>query len=173
MTCDQCGTRVQTRRENYRYDVGGLSGITLAGVEVHRCPRCGNEAVTIPRIGPLHETITRALLEKPAPLAPEEVRWLRKRLEWAGAELATYMGTTRETVSRWETGAHPMGPAADRLLRLLVATALRVKGFTLDTLAAIDPGALAEPLRLRLRFDGESWQTEAVDGEHPQARPKP
>lgn len=160
--CPECGATLTIDRGPYRFDESGLSQVTLVGAEIRRCPACGYEDVAIPRLGPLLDAITRTLVAKPAPLAAEEIRWLRKRLEWAGAELATYMGTTRETVSRWETGAHPMGPAADRLLRLLVATALRIKGFAVETLAAIDPSAPAEPLRLRLTFDGERWHAEAA-----------
>ena len=36
-------------------------------------------------------------------LAPEEIKFLRKSLGWAGVDFAKHMGATPETVSRWET----------------------------------------------------------------------
>ena len=68
--------------------------------------------------------VLRGGIVEPAP----EIRFLRKYLGWSTADFASRMGTARETVSRWESGAVPMGSQADRLLRLLVATAAPVKG---------------------------------------------
>ena len=42
----------------------------------------------------------------------------------SGIELATHLGATPESVSRWEHGRTPMGVTADRLLRLMVVVAL-------------------------------------------------
>jgi hypothetical protein len=44
------------------------------------------------------------------------------------------MGVSRETVSRWETGAAPMGAVADRLLRLLVVTHEPTESYAVDNL---------------------------------------
>jgi len=89
-----------------------------------RCPNCGWSDDTLPDIAGLHDAIVRAVVAKRARLTPAEIRFLRKQLGWSGLELSIYMGSTPETVSRWENGRTPMGTTADRLLRLLVAVRL-------------------------------------------------
>src|ERR1017187_943248 len=121
MSCPICGSRMKTKRENYRYEAVGLPGITLQGVEVSRCGKCGEYEVAISRIEDLHRAIAQAVILKKDRLTPAEIRFLRKHLGWTGAEFAAHFGAARETVSRWETGSAPMGPTAERLLRMIVA----------------------------------------------------
>lgn len=161
MKCVECGGAMKTRRENYQYAASGLPGITLRGVEVRRCPRCGATEVAIPRIEDLHRAIAQALIGKPSRLAPEEVRYLRKYLGWSGADYAAHMGTTPETVSRWETGAAPMGGTADRLLRLMVVTKTPVNDYSLDLLRQIHDRS-PKRTRLTLTVDRNGWQAKAA-----------
>jgi transcriptional regulator with XRE-family HTH domain len=67
-------------------------------------------------------------------LAPVEIRYLRKHIGLSGGDFAQRMGVARETVSRWETGAQPMGAVADRLLRLLVVTHEPTECYVVDDL---------------------------------------
>ncbi len=137
MKCLTCGAQMKTRRENYRYVASGLPSVTLEGIEVSRCPKCGETEVAIPAIEDLHRVIASALIRKRSRFAPAEIRFLRKFLGWSGADFARHMGTTQETVSRWEHGTMPMGSAADRLLRLMVASSAPVSDYTVDVLAQI------------------------------------
>lgn len=122
MTCLECGGAMRTRREVVPFDKPiGLRGVRLSTF-VARCPKCGAFEVLLPNLEGLHQAIARALVTKSARLAAEEIRFLRKVLGWSGADFAEHMGTSAETVSRWETGATPIGPQADRLLRLMVMT---------------------------------------------------
>ena len=163
MKCLDCGHTIETRRENYRYDASGLPGIVLHGVQVSRCPQCGAEEVAIPRIEELHRVIARALIEKPTRLAAPEIRYLRKYLGWSGTEFARYMGTARETVSRWENGSTQMGPAADRLLRVLVASREPVMDYSPEALARIEEGPTApQPVKLGLSVGRKGWHARAA-----------
>jgi putative zinc finger/helix-turn-helix YgiT family protein len=162
MRCISCGAQMHTRRENFRYDACGLPGVTLWDVEVRRCPRCGEYEVAIPRIEELHRAIAKAVIHKSTRLTPAEVRYLRKYLGWSGADLARYMGTTAETVSRWETGAEPMGATADRLLRLMVVTRAPVSDYSLDVLKKIAKKTPPATMRLGLKMDQEGWHAEAA-----------
>lgn len=158
MKCFECGASMERRKENYRYDASGLPSIVLESVEVRRCPECGIEEVAIPRIEQLHQVIAESVIHKPARLVGSEVRYLRKYLGWSASDFAKHMGTARETVSRWETGQTRIGPQADRLLRLLVATKQPVGDYSADFLKEIgaDQGT---PIQVRLAADHSGWHT--------------
>jgi len=152
---------MKTKRENYRYDAVGLPGITLKHVEVSRCPTCGEYEVAIPQIEDLHRVIAHAVIRKRERLTPAEIRFLRKFLGWSGADFGAYMGTTPETVSRWEHGSTPMGVTADRLLRLMIAAGQPKADYSLDTLklvARLDP----KPLRLGVKVSDGHWEAVAA-----------
>ncbi len=121
MNCHECGHTMTTQRTSLKYDASGLPGITLENIEVRRCVGCGETEWVIPRMEQLHALIAATILRKPSRLTPQEIRFLRKHLGWSGADFARMIGTKPETVSRWESGATPMGVQADRLLRLMVA----------------------------------------------------
>jgi putative zinc finger/helix-turn-helix YgiT family protein len=123
MRCDECGgLRTTERSAVRRYNIGGLPHVELHGVEVTRCTACGKEDIAIPRIGQLHRVLAEGFIKQQRMLASVEVRFLRKYVGLSTADFAKMMGVTRETVCRWESGSHPMGAVADRLLRLIVVT---------------------------------------------------
>lgn len=159
MTCLECGGPMRTRREIVPFDKPiGLPGVRLSTF-VERCAKCQAYEVLIPNLEGLHQAIARALVGKAARLAGAEVRFLRKVLGWSGADFAEHMGTSAETVSRWETGAAPMGPQADRLLRLMVLTRDPVADYRkLDLLKTV---ARAKPVAVRMMAkagSGGAWR---------------
>lgn len=159
MACTVCGERMKARRENWRYEASGLPHVTLTSVEVRRCQKCGETEVAIPAIEEFHRTIAGALIRKRARLAPAEIKYLRKYLGWAGTDFARRIGSTAETVSRWEHGKMPMGLAAERLLRLMVAKEALVSDYTVDVLAQVaaddrDP----RPVHLGLSRERKGWR---------------
>ena len=159
MKCMECGGKMKTAQENFRHEALGLP-LTLLGTSVSRCIACGLAEVAIHKLEELHRAIASALLHKPALLAAGEIRFLRKQLGWSGAELANHLGVTRETVSRWEQGAAPMGGTADRLLRATVALATPIS-FRTETLRQIGRGQGA-PVQLRLSFDEKhGWKSQS------------
>lgn len=162
MKCVECGSALVMSRENRRYAAGGLPQVVLVGVEVRRCPECGAEEIAIPRIEELHRVIAQAFIRKPTRLAGSEIRFLRKYLGWSGTDFASRMGTARETVSRWERGALPIGTQADRLLRLLVATSVPVKDYSPEDLTHIKEQRTPTPARLSLTADREGWHVKAA-----------
>lgn len=97
-----------------------LPGVMLCGIEVSTCPSCGEEEIAIPNIEGLHRELARLLAGKPSRLTGREVRFLRKVMGWSGRSFALLIGVTPETVSRWENDKEPIGPVAERLLRVLV-----------------------------------------------------
>lgn len=160
MKCTQCGAAMKARKENHRYDECGLKHVTLVGVQVSRCPKCGDHEISIPRIEGLHRLIARVLIDKATRFTGDEVRFLRKNLGWSGSDFAKHMGVADETVSRWENDAAPIGPQADRLLRLMVAQGRLTTSYPAERLTQIDPRK-AKVTRLQVESRHDQWELSA------------
>jgi putative transcriptional regulator len=158
--CMACGGPVTRKREKaYRYAECGLPQVMLVNaVEVATCPTCGETYTGIPAIERLHRVLA-ALIRKKRRLAPEEIKFLRKSLGWAGVDFAKHMGATPETVSRWEHGKVPMGAQADRLVRLLVARETPITEYSVDVLAHLagDAGPI-RPARVEVIKGVHGWR---------------
>jgi len=129
MKCPNCGeAELQGSRENWKYTESGLDGVTLVGVVVERCPKCGEAMVSIPRMEELHRRLALELIKKP-PFTGKEIRFLRKHLGWSQAQFAEHVAVAKETVSRWETGALGMSESLAQLLRVLVFMGDKVQDY--------------------------------------------
>jgi len=138
------------KRETWQYRECGLSNVKLVNVPVHRCAECGEVEVVIPRLPELHGFLAEQLTRKRSSLVAEEFRFLRKHLGFSSTAFAQKIGVTLETVSRWESGKHPIDPVAERLLRLLVATSKPVEHYPEDVFPAFPPQGKAPPKPARV-----------------------
>ncbi len=130
MNCGYCGKSGCTeKREQHVFVESGLKNVTLANVPVRRCDSCGEVEVLIPRLPELHRLLAEMLIRKESNLAAEEFRFLRKHLGYSSSDFAKKLGVTPETISRWESGKHPLDPPADRLIRMMVATSKPVNRY--------------------------------------------
>jgi putative zinc finger/helix-turn-helix YgiT family protein len=149
--CDACGNaEMVTGRERYPYKDCGLPVVTLLGIEVSRCPSCGEQEVAIPRIEDLHRTIARLLIGKPSRLTPEEVRFLRKYLGLSIDDFAKAMHVDASTVSQWERGDQTIGEGFDVLLRAQVLLRKAVDYCPVDDLSDVakdEPSPLCVALK--------------------------
>jgi putative zinc finger/helix-turn-helix YgiT family protein len=158
VNCPECGRPVIIERDAVRrYGVGGLPHVELHGIEVSRCTSCGNEAIAIPRVAQLHRVLAARIVRQHRMLAPVEIRFLRKHMGMSSTNFAQRMGVARETVSRWETGASPIGAVADRLVRLLVAAHEPSDSYVVDDLLRelTDAPAPATLLSVAVRNGGK------------------
>jgi len=105
-----------TSEKPFHFVDSGLSSVYLIGIRYFECT-CGKITVEIPAVKQLMQVIARDILEKPASLAGEEIRFLRKRLGKKQAELAHELGIEPETLSRYENGHQPISESNDKLLR--------------------------------------------------------
>jgi len=65
--------------------------------------------------------LDQAILLKPSPLEPLELRYLRERVSWTGTDLAHALGVSSNvTICRWETGVRRIPQPTERLFRMLV-----------------------------------------------------
>lgn len=161
MQCLACGGPTKTHREkHYRYTESGLPNVVIEdAVTVATCGRCGDTYTSIPSIEELHRQIAAAVIRKRGRLASAEIRFLRKYLGWSGSDFAKRMGTKPETVSRWENGRAPMGPQADRLLRVLVAKDTPVMEYSADVLAQVAADeSPATPVRVEMEKGRKGWK---------------
>lgn len=110
------------RHENYQYTECGLSNVFLIGVLVFHCD-CGEIAVQLPATVALHRFIALSLIKKKTLLSGEELRFLRKHVNYSATELADMLATTKVSMSRWENGL-PISKNMDRLLRLAFFAAM-------------------------------------------------
>ena len=121
--CTHCNEEARVLRGTYRFVESGLSSVVLAGIEIARCPKCGNEDPIIPRVNELMRLLALAVIRKPSRLHGEDVRFLRKYTGRNGKDFAKLLGLDPTTLSKWERNHWRPGPGSDRLVRL-VAVAL-------------------------------------------------
>lgn len=161
MKCIECGNPMRTKRENYLYRTCGLPNVTLCGVDVSRCSKCGEHEVAISHIEDLHRALALAVICKRSRLTPAEIRFLRKTLGYSGVDFASLMGVTPETVSRWEGGAQAMGTTAEKLLRLAVGHIQPAEEYPVERLRGLGIES-PQPLRVSATRADERWCTQAT-----------
>ena len=117
-TCSNCTAKAKVARGNYLFEESGLQ-VVLQGIEIIRCPKCGNEDPIIPRLEELTRVLALAVIHKPYGLRGEEVRFLRHYLRMNGTEFSQLLHIDRTTLSKWENNENPIGDQSDRLIRTI------------------------------------------------------
>ena len=115
--CSDCGIEAVVERGTYRFRESGLDNVVLKGIEIVKCPACGNEEAILPNLNGLLRVIAVAIVTNRLPLTGAEVRYLRKYLEMSGDQFARILHTDKSTLSKWETGAVNIGSKSDLLIR--------------------------------------------------------
>ena len=129
MKCDTCKIempgKVASLENPYHYDLSGVEDVYLIGNLVRICPKCHIELPVIPRMGQLHRAITRAIIYKPTLLRGDEIKFLRRELNFTIKTFAALLGVKREHLSRVENRKYRgLGRSADRLARVISARVL-------------------------------------------------
>jgi putative zinc finger/helix-turn-helix YgiT family protein len=150
---------MKVTHRDHVYVESGLPNVVLLGLEFRTCPKCGEVERVMPRLAQLHRLIAERVAEKEARLIGAEIRFLRKHLGWSGEHFASVMSVRPETVSRWENEKEPMGPIAERLLRLMALREKPVTSYPNDRLADVAKTD-ARPLHLEARASRSGWQIE-------------
>lgn len=117
--CGDCGGKATIERGNYEFKECGLPGVVLQGIEVMRCPECGDSPI-IPRLNDLFHALALAVINKPYRLRGTDVRFLRKYLRLTGEEFGLLLNADKTTISKWENEADTVGDQSDRLIRAIV-----------------------------------------------------
>jgi len=103
----------------YQYTESGLDNVYLEnGFTIHETKY--GEGVSIQDTAGLHRVIGLWLVELPKPLNGAELRFLRIEMDLSQKHLATIIGSTEQTVRRWEKARNrPIQGTADRMMRAL------------------------------------------------------
>ena len=107
-------------RGEHRFTESGLSSVSLKEVEFVRCDECSSKELIIPHMNKLMRLIAVALLWKPCRLRGEDVRYLRKYVGVSAVDFSHTLDVDPTTLSKWENDHDPVGPANDRLIRLVI-----------------------------------------------------
>ena len=147
--CVMCGKSAlrQAEAELVREVAGHVFTATIPAL---RCEACGEEYTDGSDLGRFEVTIARTLLD--AGLRAGDVfKYARKAIGLRAADLATLLGMTPETISRWETERHQVDPAALAVLALLVRDRAAGSTATLDALRErAEPRKLPKRVALKL-----------------------
>jgi putative zinc finger/helix-turn-helix YgiT family protein len=131
---------MKVTRENIKNDLIGLDGVTLKGVMVRQCPKCGEREVGIYKISELHRCLAMTVARRREKLGPKEIRFLRKYLGLSSKDFADKMGVDKTTVSKWERvdAPAPMGQPAERLLRFMVMVDKPIEEYPLEETGVVE-----------------------------------
>lgn len=119
--CPKCRKKeVRPALITYRCDVahdGQLYSVTVPNLTVPRCDHCGELVFNYTA----DEQIRRALRSQLRLLGPEEIRTARAALGLTQKDLASRLGVSENTLSRFESGDQIQSRAIDNLLRVSFA----------------------------------------------------
>ncbi len=157
MRCNE-GHEMRERTGNAEFELADGVSVTLKDSRVFRCKECGVESPVVPAPAALVRAAAEAMAKAPNKLGPQEIRFLRKSLGFSGKDFAAKINVDDGTVSRWERGVEPMGPANERLLRLMVLAGDVVGEYPLEEMATREP----RKTKLRAAHGKHGWRLEAA-----------
>jgi len=168
MICHKCGTALVEKKatagDPYHYTSSGLPNLYLVGIEMRRCTSCRTESHVISRMGNLHHTIARVLLDKSERLTGDELRFLRKYAGLSAIDFALQIQIDPATLSRFENGKQDLGGSADKLSRaVVVAEVTKGKQKTLRDFLLRKQRLLDRSQRItRLRYSKGAWRDDTA-----------
>lgn len=147
-------------RKGYHYEECGLDHVYLAnGYREIDTPH--GKAIAIADVEALHTALARTIVERQSPIRGQELRFLRKHLDYSQKALAALMGETEQDIFRWEKSRDKAIPgAADRLVRVIAGPCVDSSDVRplLERLAELDRTDVGE---IRLREHDGTWDRAA------------
>lgn len=110
-----CGGAFHRVFEEAEYTIRGTT--VQVSREAFRCDRCEEVRVSLESEEKAEVEAANAVRAELGLLAPEEIRELRKELEYTQEQFEAALGLGTKTVVRWESGSVMQSKAADNLLR--------------------------------------------------------
>jgi len=141
--CPTCGKAIHSVIGDYQYKESGLDNVYVENIPVYECT-CGVSYASIFRLPRLNDLIGLTLVEKPALLHGNEIRFLRKNLYLSSKAFANKLGVGKTTLSKWENEIQHHSEAFDRLIRATYMITKEIKA-----LEQISIFKLLENMRLK------------------------
>lgn len=105
-------------QEALPYTTCGLDGIFLSnGYRIDVVD--GEEFIHVTDVEGLHIAIGKYVATCRKALSPDEVRFLRKTMDWTQEDLAKKLAKNVQSIARWEKGEFAIPGPAEKLLRVL------------------------------------------------------
>ena len=145
---------------SYQYTESGLDNVWLEnGFKIETHSNYG-DLISIVNPRGLHEVIGRWLVGQPRTLTGAEFRFLRTELDMSQRTLGEILGTTEQSIAKWEKARDKSvaNKAAERLLRLAYINYFDGRpGFSsvIDRITQLD-AEIAEA-ELRLTKENDTW----------------
>ena len=117
---------------HFEFDQLGVPITILNSALKHTCGCCGQQTFDVQFPERLVAAAAVFRCKMPDRLLGQEIKFLRKSLEWTAAKLAERLNVAPETVSRWENDKAPMAPVSEQLFRVQVFSALKAKAPAID-----------------------------------------
>ena len=96
MKCIMCGGPMTSRIGSWKDKSIGLPNVTLVGVEIRTCKKCGERSVGIPQLAVLHELIAAHVATKRGKLSGQEREKAKQGDKQAAADIAKHVHTRRQ-----------------------------------------------------------------------------
>lgn len=159
--CSNCGVEARVEEGNYRYKQTPLKRVMLCGIDLIKCPKCGNIDPIIPALDDLLSSLAFAVVNKPSRLKGDEIRFLRKYTHKTQAQFARVLELDPTTISKYENDDDVPGPQTDKLIRL-VAIALGEDGLRARITEAVSQFENIEdvPRASRLEYEGKTGEVQ-------------
>jgi putative transcriptional regulator len=109
----------------------------------------------------LHKAIAHGIVTGRPPFTPNELRFLRKYLRQSQDGMARLLGSSEQTIARWEKGQTAIDPAAERLIRMVVLEALDDDVILWDELLKLADMDEAKHAPYRLERTRRKWRNAA------------
>lgn len=136
----------------YIYTECGLDNVVIEGLSIVE-DHAGEETVTIPAIGLLHQVIAEGIVGLPVKMTGPELRFLRTEMGLTQEGLAEILKVKPLSVSRWER-TDPISDASEMLIRLLAVDRLELN-IELDV-DAVSSKVTRAPRTSPIRIDGSN-----------------
>ena len=125
--------KLDKRKKPYLYKECGLKSVYLVGVY-----ESTDGEVFIPNVNQLHKLLAQIVASQRDLLTPDQFRFLRTYTGLSRNDFGRLVDKSRETITRYETGAYPIPKSMDTLLRFLAFRDLGVD-YELEDLFEAEP----------------------------------
>lgn len=136
MKCANCDSTKELKREiiTHRFKESGLDNVTLHGVKLYRCTKCGEAFYDFGDVNQLNGLIADILLRKKDLLTGQEIRFLRTHAGYSSEMFSRIIGLDKTSLSRIENGRAKVSTQVNMIVRFVVVGKLADRDYDMHDL---------------------------------------